>query len=309
MKICRIFVLLTAFTSCLAQQDLPQAAVLRPRIAHLVTDPQSVTALHLRPGFVTSVRLPEDVSSVVLGNPAAFKAEHSDAEPRLVFLKPTGLAPSESNALITTKGGHEISLQLVSSGDSHREGVVDFVLEFTKPRSFLLDASQSSFVVAETRSFSSDSLARAVADGLAATNQQLLMTQQADQHPHWRGQTLRAAVGHITENGQQMAVAFSVLNDSARTIELLPPQLQLAGSSRGRHGKPVKADQIPVKDYLMTVRRLAAHTRADGVVTFERPAFKESNERILLQLAQAAEVDRPVFVPIPFVSPLEGGTR
>jgi hypothetical protein len=54
----------------------------------LTLDAQTVTVLHLHPGFVSSVLLPEEVSSVVLGDPAAFKGEHSEAEPRLVFFKP-----------------------------------------------------------------------------------------------------------------------------------------------------------------------------------------------------------------------------
>jgi len=36
----------------------------------LTLDTQTVTVLQLRPGFVTSARVPEDVNSVVLGNPA-----------------------------------------------------------------------------------------------------------------------------------------------------------------------------------------------------------------------------------------------
>ncbi len=85
MKICRnLFHLITplaCFTLAAAQADLAPG-----RILSLNLDPQSVTTLQLRPGFVTSVRLPEAVSSVVLGDPGAFKAEHSEAEPQLVFL-------------------------------------------------------------------------------------------------------------------------------------------------------------------------------------------------------------------------------
>ena len=70
----------------LAQNEPPQA-----HIVSLTLDRQSVTVLHLHPGFVSSVRLPEEVSSVILGNSAAFKGEHSEAEPRLVFFKPASL--------------------------------------------------------------------------------------------------------------------------------------------------------------------------------------------------------------------------
>ena len=52
-----------------------------------------------------------------------------------------------------------------------------------------------------------------------------------------------------------MTVEFSVLNASSKTIELLPPQIQLAGKSNEKHKKTVKADPVPVKDYTMTIRR------------------------------------------------------
>jgi hypothetical protein len=92
-----------------AQTELPQA-----RIVNLSVDPEQVLVLHVRPGYVSSVRVLEEVSSVVLGDPGSFKAEHSEAEPQLVFFKATTAKPAQTNALITTKGGREISLSLVS---------------------------------------------------------------------------------------------------------------------------------------------------------------------------------------------------
>src|SRR6478735_6201753 len=89
----------------LAQSELPQA-----RIMNLIADPGQVMVLHVRPGYVSSVRVLEEVSSIVLGDPGSFKAEHSEAEPQLVFFKATTAKPAQTNALITTKGGREISL-------------------------------------------------------------------------------------------------------------------------------------------------------------------------------------------------------
>lgn len=85
-----------------------------------------MTVLHLAPGYTTSIRLPEEISSVVVGNPASFKAEHSESEAKLVFFKPTTSQRSESNALITTKSGQEISLHLVSVGKGADNARVDF---------------------------------------------------------------------------------------------------------------------------------------------------------------------------------------
>src|SRR5882724_6464742 len=111
MKICLTMVYLLTLTTTLAQ-SAPQAELPKAQIVTLSLDPQNVTILHLRRGFVSSVRLPEEVSSVVLGDPGAFKAEHSEAEPRLVFFKPTSPKPAETNALISTRTGREVSLSL-----------------------------------------------------------------------------------------------------------------------------------------------------------------------------------------------------
>jgi len=308
MKICWVFVYLITMTFALAQVDSPPRVLPDARIVRLTLDTQTVTVLHLRPGYVTSVRVPEDVSSVVLGNPGVFKAEHSDLEPRLVFLKPTASPPGETNALITTKTGREISLHLVSAGSSNRGGAVDFVLEYENPRGFFIEPCRPSFLIADARSLTAGPVP-ANPPGAASTSTLDPLKEQAELHPHWRGKQLRVAVGRITENNQQMTVAFSVQNASPRTIELLAPQVQLAGTSKGKHGKPVKADQVAVTEYAITARRLPPRARADAVVVFERPSFKESRELMLLQVAQAEEVDHPVLVPLPFVAPLEGGAR
>ena len=60
--------------------------------------------LHLRTGYVSSVRVLEEISSVVLGDPGGFKAEHSEAEPQLVFFKTTSAKPAQTNALISPEG-------------------------------------------------------------------------------------------------------------------------------------------------------------------------------------------------------------
>ncbi len=53
------------------------------RVATLTIDPREVTILNLRPEFESSIRMPEDVTSVILGSPGAFKAEHNEGEPRV----------------------------------------------------------------------------------------------------------------------------------------------------------------------------------------------------------------------------------
>jgi hypothetical protein len=78
---------------------------------------------------------------------------------------------------------------------------------------------------------------------------------------------------------------------------------------KNKHLKAIKAEPVGIKNYWITTRKLAPGARADGVVVFERPNFKESREMLLLSVAQSEQVDRPVLAPIAFVAPLPGGTK
>ena len=66
---------------------------------------------------------------------------------------------------------------------------------------------------------------------------------------------------------------------------------------------------MAIKSYRLTSRRLAPGERADGVVTFERPAFKASSERLMLQVAQVEQVDHPVLAAVSFVPAAKGGAK
>jgi hypothetical protein len=306
MKIC--FSLLHVITLVLvmgllasAQVDVPQA-----KIVNLTLDRHEVAVLHLRTGYVSSVRLSgEEVSSVVLGDVHAFKAEHSEAEPQLVFFKPIGTRPSQTNALITTTTGHQISLTLVSEGAASRGSAVDYVLEFEPPRSFVIAAARPSFVIGDTRTVEPP-IGNAPAKALVKEPD--LHNEGGVSASSWEGKQLRVSVGRTKESAQEMTVEFSVLNSSSRTIELLPPQIQLAGTSHDKHKKAIKAEPLAVKEYRLTTRRLPPGGRAEGVVVFERPAFKESRERLTLRIAPADEVDKPVLAPIAFVA-TTGGSK
>ncbi|HKU28674.1 MAG TPA: hypothetical protein VJQ54_24600 [Candidatus Sulfotelmatobacter sp.] len=307
MKIQTSLVHLTALC-CLTCGALPEDEPPQAHIVTLTLDPQTVTVLHLHPGFVSSVRLPEQVSSVVLGDPAAFKGEHSEAEPRLVFFKPASPKPGKSNALISTRSGREVSLTLVSDGASAHSEPVDYVLEYQTKRSFLISATYPSVLIGE----------KALGDERPANPKNTPNADSDERQPpspglsaplEWHGKELQVAVAGTEERGSDMTVAFSIANNSPRTVELLPPQVQLSGTAKQKHHKAIKAEPVAVKDYRLAARRLPPGTTTEGTVVFERPSFKESRERLLLQIAQAEEVDRPVLAPIAFVAPAKGAAK
>ncbi len=255
--------------------------------------------------FATAIRLPETVSSVVVGDPARFKVEHSEKEPRLVFVKPTGAEAAQSNLLISTVAGRSVSL-LLRSEDKQPEqiaggesiGPVHLVLELLPEKGFLIEESSlASPLVAETVRLEKPSSEVARDESPVRTQtriDRLLESQRSSRLPSLLGNPLGIGIGQIYENGTQTFVLFSVVNQGRQTVELLPPQVQLAGT-RGKGRGSV--EQIPVREYRFTSRRLRANERADGVVTFHRPAFKQSHESYFLQIAESAAVDRPSLTP------------
>ena len=116
---------------------------------------EKVITLRLSPRVATSIRMPEPVNSVVIGDPERFQAEHSEHEPELVTVKPVSAAPAQTNLLITTTLGHQLNLLLISSGQqSGGTQTVDVLLKYGKPTggSFLVEESPlSASLVAETQ--------------------------------------------------------------------------------------------------------------------------------------------------------------
>ena len=195
----KVVIVYLLFNCALAQgQDIKAT----PRVENLPVDEQAVTLVYLIPGYATAVRMPEEVTSVVVGDPSKFKAEHSESESRLVFLKPATSKPAESNALITMKSGQEVSLHLVSSGTpSVDDSRVDFFVEYRKPKGLLIDNSGPSFFVASTEPIAQvnpDSLGTVVAktDWIAQA-----LAQQSASTPHWQGKELMAALGQSVQQG------------------------------------------------------------------------------------------------------------
>src|SRR6201987_4101383 len=139
-----LFLLSTWAPSGSAAQQGNAASVVggevRPTVSVLPLSSSTVTDLHLRPMFTTTIRLPEAVTSVAVGAPTLFEVEHSDQEPRLVFVKPSTKDATTSNLIIALQSGHEISLRLISEGETGT-GPVDFVVNYQPAQSFLIGSA------------------------------------------------------------------------------------------------------------------------------------------------------------------------
>jgi len=325
-----------------------QVPKVEPRIVTETDLEGKVTVVEVAVRYVTAIRLPETVNSVVVGDPSAFQVEHSEREPKLVFVKASSTKPSETNLLISTAGGHEVSLLLISRGESNSPDRthVDFLLKYQASRGFFVAPSAFPFALVGTTvplmqasgtegrdikkltkpGDGASTVFSAVGDPLPVRSaplpediqssglDQFLEQQERAPLPVLYGQRVgeetesgdrvRAGVSRVIDGGQRVVVLFSVVNPTRHAILLMPPQVQLGGRTTSgklkHHAKWSTAEQLPVLDFRLNRRRLGPTERADGVVVFERPPYKQSNETLLLQVAESGAVDRPALAPIGF---------
>jgi hypothetical protein len=291
-----------------------------PRIVRQPFVTGKVVVLDLGSHFVTTIRMPEAVSSVVVGDPTLFKVEHSDKEPRLVFVKPLTTEPVHSNLLVSTTGGRNCSFLLRARHEERPPEdetlqtnpiyPVDFLIELPPGTGFLIEeTSSSSSLISETLSASpadggppanngqGGSVGRRTAQAAIGKLDLLLEQQTKNSLPSLEGRHFRVAVSRVHEEGSQVFVLFSVVNQSRQNLELLPPQIQLAGTLH-RRKLSVSSEQLPVAQYILRPGKLRPKERANGVVQFERPLFKQSNQTYLLQIAESEAVDLPVLIPL-----------
>jgi hypothetical protein len=302
-----------------------QQITINPQVRTSVMADHKITIVDVIPHFVATIRVPEPVNSVVVGDPALFQVEHSEHEPELVFVKSLREGAAESNLLISTRRGRQISFLLVNHGRETNVSKVDFLFRYQASNGFLVDPDAIPFaLVSQTTPLQGPDSAtngKAYLGSLSPENQRkpqtldvLLERQRRAPLPRVYGQRieseeskgdrLRAGISEVIDGGQQVVVLFSVVNTSKRPILLMPPQVQLGGKEKT--GKLIKhehwstAEQLAVVDFRLSGRRVGPGERADGVVQFERPPYKRSSETLFLQMAESGAVDKPALVPIGF---------
>src|SRR6266571_4132142 len=125
-------------------QQTVQIQVQPQVIGRSIQDGQ-VTTVFLAPRYVTAIRMPEPINSVVVGDPASFSGEHSDREPNLVFVKPITAKAAQTNLTYSTTRGLQASVLLVSGGETKEEGqpAVDFLIRYKPAGQFMIQPADS----------------------------------------------------------------------------------------------------------------------------------------------------------------------
>src|SRR5438552_8502575 len=125
--------LLSVATVCNAQ------VMVNPQVRTKAAADGKVTVVDVAPHFISAIRLPEPVNSISVGDPALFQVEHSEREPELVLVKALTERNAETNLLISSTRGRQFSLLLVNRGSVASAPRVDFLLQYKRAASFLVE--------------------------------------------------------------------------------------------------------------------------------------------------------------------------
>jgi hypothetical protein len=289
------------------------APIVGAHVATISINPNEVTPLHLRPEFESTIRMPEEITSVILGSPGTFKAEHNEGEPNYVYVKPITKRPTQSNLLIAMKSGQHVTLELISDGGGTNSDTqpIDFLIEYRASRSFLVSSDAAAPViprpVEKGPALGAYASARAPLSALDVEFEQQVRI-NAPNWTKWDGKQVETSLGDIRQWSNETVVSYSILNGSDHAVEIVPPQIQITGrkaaKKKKKEGKGIISDQLEIRDYKLSTTRLEPGGRVDGVVVFDRPNFKQSTEKLFLQLAQADEIDQPILIRLPFTPPI-----
>jgi hypothetical protein len=281
-------------------------------IIRTVFEDQPATLL-LAPHVTTTIRLPDPVNSVIVGDSNLFQAEYSPNEPLLVFARPVTSIVGQSNLVISTSHGRQYILLLRSLGPSADDGgaKVDLFVTCRAAGGFFIEDSFPTAAISQTVRLGSALSESERNDNRLPKNEDTLALDEIVRRQHRQpagnlfGDRVRVGIGEVMEEGSRLIVPFSVISRASEVIELVPPQVQLSGQTKPgifRRGRYTTVQQLPVETYRLSQRRIGPGERVDGVVVFERPAIKQSTERLLLQIADSAAIDQPTLATINFRS-------
>ena len=221
-------------------------ATVGARVATITINPREITVLHLRPEFESTIRMPEEVTSVILGSPGEFKAEHNEGEPEYVYVKPITKQAAQSNLLIATRSGQHVTLELVSDGTGipNQSQPVDFLIEYRSARSFLIssDSGTPTMPTAAGKSPAHEISNGDTSSGLAPLSSldEEFRQQQKVNTPKWtkwENQQIETSIGDMRQWSNQTVISYSIMNSSDQPVEIVPPQIQITGRTASKEEK------------------------------------------------------------------------
>ena len=221
-------------------------AAVGARVATITINPKEITVLHLRPEFESTIRMPEEVTSVILGSPGEFKAEHNEGEPEYVYVKPITKQAAQSNLLIATRSGQHVTLELVSDGTGilNQSQPVDFLIEYRSARSFLISTDSGALATpaahgeVPAHEINSADAGSGLAP-LSSLDEEFRQQQKvnAPKWTKWEDRQIDTSIGDMRQWSNETAISYSIPNNSDQPVEIVPPQIQITGRSAAKKKK------------------------------------------------------------------------
>ena len=112
----------------------------------------------------------------------------------------------------------------------------------SKPqRSFLIISAYPSVLIGESKTLGDERPVNPKITPKPDTDERQAPNPKLVAPVDWRGKELGVAVARTEERISNMTVAFNIANNSPRTVELLPPLVQLSGTARQKHHQSHKS--------------------------------------------------------------------
>ena len=183
--------------------------------------------------------MPEEITSVILGSPGEFKAEHNEGEPEYVYVKPITKEAAQSNLLIATKSGQHVTLELVSDGrgapnQAAAGGLPDRVpgcAELSHLRRLRSpgNAKRAGEGTEHREEFGGDTGTGSAP--LSSLDEEFRQQENvnAPKWTKWEDKQIETSIGDMRQWSNETMISYSVLNSSNQPVEIVPPQIQITG--------------------------------------------------------------------------------
>ena len=176
------------------------------------------STIRLAAHLSTTIRLPEPVNSVIVGDSSLFQAEYSPNEPLLVFAKPITVTPAESNLVISTAYGRQFILYLKSVGTipADVDAGVDLLVNCRAAGVFFIEETFPTALISETLNLANLTVAGLGTSGVESNPagpdllrlDDLVRRQRQEPLRELHGDRVRVGAGQVLEDGSRLIVSF-----------------------------------------------------------------------------------------------------
>jgi hypothetical protein len=234
----------------------------------------------------------DSIRRIALGDSSYFLAEADKDDPHYAIIKQIQVSngkpktPIQTNMLVYMAAGRVINISLKSGELGETAYLIDYPIPKVEPE-------PAPSPLAAKKSEAEESIRR-VAEQMV---KEVKASERKEGGATSGSLTLRL---YRTERvGKLALVSFDVENAGSKIVDVEGPQLNLVTlAAKGGHKKPaVNVEPVQLVESILFPKQLVPGARAIGLIQF-RPPVHDSNQRVVLSVANRAMADAPAQVQI-----------